>query len=497
MLDKMRESKNSFIINFVIGLIVLVFIFWTGSPGSGQRIEMVAKVNNKQISEAEFARAVANQIEQMRRFSRTPVPKSEEAAIRTRVLDQLIETELLRQEALRLGIVVSDYELQQEILNNPNLKDESGKFDGERYKRILERYPSFEMDERERLQLTRLEGLMRNMVQVSEADLQAAYAAQNTKVNLEYVKLNYSAFDKDIQITPEERAAYIKDHAEDIQARYDQDFEKLYNKPKRVQARHILLKFEPTDSQEVKDQVLAKMQEIKLLTNDRDFAELAMEYSEDPGSTSRGGDLGFFDEKRMDPAFSQVAFSTAKGAISDVVTTRFGVHLIKVEDIQEAEIKAIEQVRDEIADTLIKAQKAPELARQAADKIKAVWAAGGPELQTLLTQYNLSAQETGLNARTGDTLRQIGPSADLADAAYVLTSEKATPDSYFTVGDSFVFIRLKERQEADMAGFESQKEQLKSQALREKQTKIFNAWKADLKARAKIEFGVATAGAES
>lgn len=497
MLDVLREKKSSIAINFIIALIGVVFIFWTGSPGSGQRIRNVASVNGTQISEVQYERAVANQIEQMRRFTRGKLPKDQEATIRSRVLDQLVEGELLKQEARRLGIVVSDYELQQEILNNPALKDDNGKFDTERYKRILNRYPTFEQDERERLQLTRLEGIIRNMAQVSDADLKAMFAEQNTRVNLEYVKLSYDTFEKDIQITPEERTAFIKDHSDEIQARYDQDFERIYNSPKKVRARHILLKYETGDTPEVKAQVRAKMEEVKALTASGDFAALATEYSEDAGSTTKGGDLGFFDDKRMDPAFTQVAFSTPVGSISDIVETRFGLHIIKVEEIQEAQVKTVEMVRDEIADTLIKAQKAPELARKAAEGLAAAWKAQSPELDEKLKAANLSRQETTPTTKTGDSIRGIGTSEQLAQAAFTLSAANPIPESFFTVGDAFVFIRLKERQEADMSTFAAQKDTLKAQVQRDKQTQFFDAWKADLKARAKIQLDAQTEPARS
>ncbi|MFM7199781.1 MAG: SurA N-terminal domain-containing protein [Myxococcota bacterium] len=490
MLEQLRQNKSSFIINFVIGLIVVVFIFWTGMPSSGPKPQFIASVNGTHIQEGDFIRAVSARLEQSGRFSRGKVPPSEEITIRQKVLDDLVYSELFKQEARRLGIVISDYELQQEILNNPMLKDENGKFDKERYKRILDRYPSFEQDERERLMLTRLEAAIRGMVQVSEADLKATFARQNTKINLEYLKVNSQAFESDIQISAEERTAFIKDNAADIQARYDQDFNTLYNSPKRVSARHILLKFESGDSDEVKAALRAKLEEIRTLASTSDFAELAKEYSEDPGSTARGGDLGFFDEKRMDPAFSAAAFSTPKGELSQLVETRFGVHLIKVEDIQEANVRTLEEVRDEIADKLFRERKAPELARQAVDKLKDAWVKNTPELEALMTQYKVSKAETGLTTRVGDNVRGIGTSAELAEEAFSLAVGSA-PDKAYSIGEGFVLVRLKERAEADFAQFAAQKDGMKATALREKQEAFFNAWKESLKAAALIETGTA------
>jgi len=82
-----------------------------------------------------------------------------------------------------------------------------------------------------------------------------------------------------------------------------------------------------------------------------DFATLAKEHSEGP-TKSKGGDLGYFKKGQMMPTFDEAAFNMKKGEISDLVRTQFGYHIIKVEDIKEASTKSLEDVRDEIVDTL-------------------------------------------------------------------------------------------------------------------------------------------------
>jgi len=491
MLDKLRENKRSFLINFVVGLIVVVFILWGSNQGMGQRGAIVATVNGKPVTDMQMAKAVGNRIDQMRRFGGGKAPSSaEEAKIRQDVLDQLIETELMEQEARRLQLVVSDYELQQEILQNRYLKDDNGKFDLKRYQRIVKRYPSFEQEERERLLLQKLEKFVRGTVQVTDADLQEIFEEQNTKVDLEYAKFQGSTFSKGIQVTPEERAAFIKDRMPEVQARYERDLERIYRQPKKVKASHILLKLEESDTPELKEQLRKKMDEIKTQTASRDFAELARQYSEDPGSTARGGDLGLFEEKRMDPAFSKVAFSTPKGQISDVVESKFGFHLIKVEDIQEPSEKKLAEVQEEIATHLINEEKGPGLARAAAEKVKDAWVKKSPELEGLLKTSDVTVQTTGMTSRMGDTLRGLGRSTELADAAFALRQGDPAPDRIFTVGEggakSEILIRLKERQEANLAEFEAQKDKLRTQARRQKEQSVMEAWVDSLKAKARI-----------
>ncbi|SHK23551.1 foldase protein PrsA [Caminicella sporogenes DSM 14501] len=102
--------------------------------------------------------------------------------------------------------------------------------------------------------------------------------------------------------------------------------ELIKNYPIKVRARHIL----------VKDEKLAK-DLLKRIKAGEDFAQLAKEYSEDPGSKEKGGDLGYFSRGVMVPEFEEAAFSLKKGEVSDLVKTRFGYHIIKTEEIKTIE----------------------------------------------------------------------------------------------------------------------------------------------------------------
>jgi len=122
-----------------------------------------------------------------------------------------------------------------------------------------------------------------------------------------------------------------------------------------VRARHILVKTE--------DEAKAVIAELK---NGADFGELAKKKSTDPGA-SEGGDLGYFPKEEMVPEFADAAFKLEKGQISEPVHTRFGWHVIKVEDKRDRQVPAFDQVRDQLATHLVRKSQAELITKLRAD----------------------------------------------------------------------------------------------------------------------------------
>jgi peptidyl-prolyl cis-trans isomerase D len=129
---------------------------------------------------------------------------------------------------------------------------------------------------------------------------------------------------------------------------------KTFEQPKQVKARHILFRVDEEAPKEKEEEARKKAETVleKARKGD-DFAELAKEYSEGP-SGSRGGDLGYFAEGKMVKPFEEAAFALKNGEISDLVQTKFGLHIIKVEDVKEAGTQPLDEVRDQIKESLMK-----------------------------------------------------------------------------------------------------------------------------------------------
>ena len=117
----------------------------------------------------------------------------------------------------------------------------------------------------------------------------------------------------------------------EVEAFYETYKDSLPVQPERVHISHILIR--PKVGGEDQDALLDKANKILAEAQaGADFSELAQTYSQDPGSAQRGGDLGYFGPETMLPEFERVAFALQPGAVSDIVKTRLGYHIIRVED---------------------------------------------------------------------------------------------------------------------------------------------------------------------
>jgi peptidyl-prolyl cis-trans isomerase C len=126
-----------------------------------------------------------------------------------------------------------------------------------------------------------------------------------------------------------------------------------FAQPAMVKARHILIKVDPKAKPQEISAAMTKAGNIKKeIDKGADFAGLAAQYSDDPGTKNKGGDLGFFPKQRMIPPFANAAFALKKGEISNPVRTPFGFHIIKVEDKKAEAQMTYEEAKPRISSRL-------------------------------------------------------------------------------------------------------------------------------------------------
>ena len=285
--------------------------------------DYIARVNGVEIAQADFDQQF-NLIK--KRYSSMGMPLNDEKLkeFRENILNGLIEQELLLQESQAQGIKVTPEEIQTELDNfKKQFKDQS---DFE--KKISE--------------MNYTEDMIKNQI-------------KRTKT---IRKLIDEKVLPTITISDETLKSYYDSHPKEFKV------------PERVRASHILVKVDAKATDAEKADARKKIEGIKSkLDNGEDFAKLASEDSDCP-SSKKGGDLGFFSRGQMVKPFEDAAFSLKPGEVSDIVETRFGYHIIKLTEKEDAKTLAYDDVKEKLKDKLTQ-EKLKETMPTFIDSLKA------------------------------------------------------------------------------------------------------------------------------
>ena len=406
MLHILRKKAQSPFIQAIVVIIALVFIFWGVGTNLGNKNQAAIVVNGEEISFQHYQQAYDRAYQQMAaRFGGT-VPKglAETFGLKQQVINQVVQTALLRQGAAAMGIVVSGEEIRGVIEDMPQFQ-ELGSFSIDKYKSIL---AANKMAPAKFEQTIRLDHLSEAAVEriagfsavATDQEIEEIYSRRNEKVAVKYAKISPSEFLAKVTVDDGALATWFESAKEkyksepQLKLRYlsynfaaigdkvtidPPKIEEYYNAnqrsfqtPEQRHARHILFKVEEKDGPEVDKTKAAKAADVaKQAKGGVDFATLAKEYSED-ASKSTGGDLGFFSKGQMVPAFEEAVFALQPGEVSEVVRTQYGYHLIKLEAIKPARTQNLEEVRDKITATLRRKEAESltfQLANEAYEKI--------------------------------------------------------------------------------------------------------------------------------
>lgn len=389
MLKVFRDNLKY--LSWVLWAVILVFVLFvfvdfgtvSGGMGAGSA-DTVAMVGDHAISSREL-RLQYRQLERQYRQQFGDQFNAELAAqlgLQRQALEQLVDREILLDQAEALDLEVGDEEVRQAIFDNPAFQDENGNFVGrERYTEILERNrlqpDAHEESIRERLLLTKITRVLTRSVYVSEAEVEKAYREQAERASIRYLQLPATDLSSEVSLTQRELVGYLQEHPDDfmlperrsasyllvdsarlrgqieipdatVRAYYDANPDE-FTQDDQVQARHILL---AVNEERDLEQARAEIERIRQrIEGGEGFAQVAAEVSEDPGSASRGGHLGFFGRGRMTPEFEEAAFGAEVGELT-VVETGFGVHLLEVTGRREEGLQPYDEVQARIRNRL-------------------------------------------------------------------------------------------------------------------------------------------------
>ena len=512
MLDTLRANSRSILAYVLFGIIIVVFVvsFGPGSRGctrAGREATWAAKVNGATVSPAEFEQ----QVDQLNRMYGPRLGGDElqqgflRARLRQMAMEQLVERELVEQEAVRQGIAVSDEDVSKAIKKIPAFQSD-GKFDIDLYRRIVNaNYGSsgrFEERMRRDLAYGQAMALIRNTVRLTDDEVRDAWLAESDRVDLEIARFPVAAARADVKATDSQVQELMAKEAPRIEAYYKGN-QARFDKKKRVHARHILVKVPAEATQDQQDAAKKRLEALaQRVKKGEDFAKVAQEASEDPGSKEKGGDVGFFGPGVMAKPFEEQAFKLKSGEISAPVKTQFGWHLIKVEEVQEPEIIPLDKARPEIARELVVGDLAKALAsrkaRETLEKLQAGKtfaqalpsgegkATNGPEPVKLGGQI-VKPEDTGpFTASAAPNIPRVGPLPELFAAALRASAGAVLPKVFDSPAGPVV-ARVKDRQRPEPEKFAEHKAEVEMRLRLRREAEVEHAFVDELRKKGMIE----------
>jgi peptidyl-prolyl cis-trans isomerase D len=514
MLDILRQNAKSVLTYVLFGIIILVFVvsFGPGSRGCSDvrvtQASWAAKVNGETLPGTEFEQVYASLFRSWQERGQGMTRElAEQLGLRRMAMDQLVEREILIQEAGRLGIALTDEELEKAIKAVPSFQVD-GRFDHELYRRAVSAAygtpARFEERMRRDLLAQKVLAVLRGAAGVSEEEVREAYDAENDRAALEFVRFPVSALKEVTRATPEQVKAFQAREADRI-AKFYKDNPDRFDRKKRVRARHVLVRVDEKAPPEADAAARKKVEEaLARARKGEDFAAVASELSEDPGSKDKGGDLGWFGAGLMAKPFEDAAFATPKGGLAGPVRTRFGWHAIQVTDVQEPELVSLEKATPEIARELLEGDLALAAARKRAAEALAQArkgrslaelfppepdpkAAGKGPAPVKLGAIVLRPDDTGsFGAGARPNVPRIGPQAELFADAFAAKAPGLLPRVYDTPAGPVV-ARVKERVRPDPAQYAARRAEVAERLRSRREIQLEQTWMKSLRDKASVE----------
>ncbi len=480
MFDFVNRKKR--IVQIVLLLAVMPFMFWgiQSYRSDGQK-GYVAIVDGEEIQRREFDQALRDHQARLREMlgGNLDTAMLDSYELKDSVLEGLIQQRLMFREAVENNLTVLDSQLISEISQIPEFQLD-GQFSTKQYESFLRSRGlspvAFESRVRQELLLRQLlDGYSENgfvpdrvvdtvmylsevqrevsqaqikpeaflsQVEPTEADIEAYYASHQSefvlpeRARVEYVVLSLDELAETESVSEEA----IRHYYETNQQEFGQGEER--------QARHILIAAAVTVGDEEKQQARDKAQKVldQVLKDPEQFAKLAEEYSDDPGSSSQGGDLGFFGRGVMVKAFEDEIFQMQPNEISDLVETDFGFHIIQLTDIKKAVTSDLTEVRPQIEKKL-KIQAVESNFGEVAEDFNNLVYEQSDSLQPAAERFQLTIQQSDWIDRSSSD-PQVLANASMMDAIFSDNAilEKRNTEAIEVMPDTLVSARVLEHQ---------------------------------------------------
>ncbi|WP_312913179.1 SurA N-terminal domain-containing protein [Stutzerimonas nitrititolerans] len=481
MLQNIRDNSQGWIAKTIIGIIV-VLLALTGFEAifnSSGNARNAAEVNGEEISLDELNQAVNMQRRQLMQQLGSDFDASlfDDKLMRDSALGALIDRTLLLQGARDADFAFSQAALDQLILQTPEFAVD-GVFNAARFDQVIQQMGYTRMQFRQLLEQEMLIGQLRAGISGSGfvTDQQIERFAQLERQTRDFASITVAADSSAVQVSDEEARQYYEANTERFrspeqvvleyvelnkEAYFDEvdaseeELQELYrqqigNLAEQRRAAHILIEVDGTSDAEAK----AQLEEIAAqLAAGGDFATLAKEHSDDPGSANEGGDLGYAGPGVYDPAFEDALYALKEGQVSTPVRSEFGWHLIKLLGLQSPEVPSFESMKPELEREL----KAQQVEQRFVEVTK--------ELENLAFEsadLEQPAQELGLTVKSTEPFGREGGEGIAANRQVIQAAfsdevlmDRANSSVIELDPDTVVAVRIKQHLEPEVQAFEA------------------------------------------
>jgi len=380
MLQSIRDKAQGWFAWAIVILISVPFALWGIQEYLGVGAEPVmASVNGQDIKEREFE----NTYQRFRASLRQQLGDAyradlfDEAKLREDVLQSMVRDELISQTADRMGLRISDAQVRGAIAGISAFQT-NGQFDVSAYERVLRQqgYSEQEFQEqiRQSMLIEQVTAAIANSELITQHELEETKRLSDQRREISYLLLPAADFAKSGVIGDDEIDAYyaanqnqfmspervridylelqmsqlsesVTPDEKELRLFYE-DRQAEYVTQEQRRASHILITVDDEGEEAEAAAQNKALEALERIKSGEEFAVVAKELSQDPGSAEQGGDLGFMESGMMDLSFDKALFELAKDEVSEPVRTDFGFHIIKITEVREGSKESFEDVKD-------------------------------------------------------------------------------------------------------------------------------------------------------
>lgn len=422
VMRRLRKSVNLiFGMSLVLLLALVIGLVAPNFLGNRNAASAAALVDGQPVDAQEYSRVLTDRLERERQKQGGELNEKDATKIRRDILNDLIDEQLAVNHAASIGQAISVEEFRADLLNDPELKDDQGRFDESKYQRVLEMqaeqgltWQQAEDNFQRAMLLNKIRSFWTCQAVLTPQEAQQAVARFNRQVRAKAAVWNLEAIRAGIKLTDDEVHSYYSEHKQS------------WAKPAQYRLRQIVVRQDfATNSSVARAKADALLAKIKA---GADFKALAATENADASARKSGGDLGWVSRQDLrDPLLSDVLSRLKKGQVSDVLNTSQGFTLVKVEDFKEgfeptfanSGAKAAKELGTQRA-----GKQASGLAYQALQAIQQ-----GKDFDASAKAFGGAVVTTGWFGRDdAKALPALGQNADFAHALLTLTKGEALPN---------------------------------------------------------------------